>query len=228
MGNSRIKFALVNDANSVFAVEVCNQVNDLASYVNRALCVLVSNVGDTSNVSELETLSAAQNIPFRAIQTQKQTFGINCAYEQFENLGVDRWLALLGARIQTDLPIAVLDLGTANTCDLVVDNQHLGGWIAPGYSLMKESLLNNTQQVFGDDNNPTDLTIGENTQDCVSYGCLASQMGFVAMAEQYLSSRYQDYRIFITGGAQKTLTLNKNNKIIFHSNLVLQGLTRFI
>jgi type III pantothenate kinase len=134
----------------------------------------------------------------------------------------------LAAREITPLPVAVGDVGTANTCDIVVNNKHLGGWISPGFSIMRESLLNNTQQVFTDTKMPKGLDIGTTTEDCVSFGCLASQTGLVMMAQQYLSHRYEDYLVLITGGAQNSLSLQNNKNIVFFPNLVLRGLFRLI
>ena len=45
-------------------------------------------------------------------------------------MGVDRWLAILGAAKLTDKPFAVIDAGTAVTVDFVADGQHLGGRLA--------------------------------------------------------------------------------------------------
>ena len=72
------------------------------------------------------------------------------------------------------------------------------------------------------------MGIGNTTQDCVNFGCLASQTGFVVMAEQYLSNKYAAYFVLVTGGGQNTLSLQNNKKILFFSNLVLRGLFRLI
>ena len=228
IGNTQIKYALVNDISDLSNVKCCQHPEDLTSVISSVNQVVVSSVGHVTLVTELERLCERFNKPCQIIKTEADTLGIQCAYEKFQTLGVDRWLAILAAREITKLPVAVIDLGTANTCDIVVSNKHIGGWISPGFSVMRESLLNNTQDVFADTKLPEFLNLGKTTQDCVKYGCLASQTGFVMMAEQYLSNQYEDYFVLVTGGGQNSLSLQNNKKILFFRNLVLRGLFRLI
>jgi type III pantothenate kinase len=228
IGNTQIKYALVNELSDLSDVKSCQHIKDLVAYSSSVKQVVVSSVGHATLVDELEAVCEQAKIPFKKINTEANTLGVQCAYEKFQTLGVDRWLAILAAREITQLPVAVLDLGTANTCDIVVNNNHLGGWISPGFSIMRESLLKNTQQVFADTKMPKMLNIGNTTEDCVSFGCLASQAGFVMMAEQYLSNQYDDFFVLVTGGGQISLDLAKNKKILFFPNLVLRGLFRLI
>ena len=228
IGNTQIKYALVNEISDLSEVKRCQHIKDLVPYFSSVNQVIVSSVGHLTLVEQLENECERANIPFKKINTEANSLGIQCAYEKFQTLGVDRWLAILAAREITQLPVAVVDLGTANTCDIVVNNKHLGGWISPGFSIMRESLLKNTQQVFADTKMPKMLGIGNSTEDCVSFGCLASQAGFVMMAEQYLSSQYDDFYVLVTGGGQISLSLSENSKVLFFPNLVLRGLYRLI
>lgn len=228
IGNTQIKYALVNDIADLADVSYCQYTENLTSYISTVNQVLVSSVGHLSLVEELKSLCKCFDTPCKIIKPEAETLGVHCAYKKFQTFGVDRWLAVLAAREITELPVAVIDLGTANTCDIVINNIHIGGWISPGFSVMRESLLNNTQQIFADTNMPDILDIGNTTEDCVSYGCLASQTGFVMMAEQYLHYKYNDYFILVTGGGQKLLSLQNNKKILFFPNLVLRGLFRLI
>jgi type III pantothenate kinase len=229
IGNTQIKYSMVNDISDILNIECCPEIADLSFYISSVSEVLVSSVGHLSLLEEIKCLCEYFNKPYKIIHTEAETLGIQCAYEKFETLGVDRWLAILAAREITELPVAVIDLGTANTCDIVVENNHLGGWITPGFSIMRKSLLSNTQQVFADNNNiPVILDIGNTTENCVNYGCLASQAGFVMMAQQYLSNKYEDYFVLVTGGGQNSLILKENKKILSFPNLVIRGLFRLI
>ncbi|GAC39907.1 type III pantothenate kinase [Paraglaciecola psychrophila] len=228
IGNTQIKYALVSVISDVTAVNYCHQPEELAEFVRLADKVVVSSVGHLALVEDLKRLCEHLNTPCMVIKTAANSLGIQCAYEKYHTLGVDRWLAILAAREITQLPVAVIDLGTANTCDIVVNNKHIGGWIAPGFSVMRESLLNNTQQVFADTYIPDALDIGNTTEKCVSYGCLASQTGFVMLAEQFLANKYEDYFVLVTGGGQNSLVLGSSKKILFFPNLVLRGLFRLI
>jgi type III pantothenate kinase len=228
IGNTQIKYALVSDPSHLTDIRYCKKTEELTPFISLVEQVLVSSVGHVSRVAELKRWCEHHGKPCKIVHTEADTLGICCAYEKFQTLGVDRWLAILAAREITQLPVAIIDLGTANTCDIVVKHQHLGGWIAPGFSLMRESLLSNTQKVFADTTMPDILDLGNTTENCVSYGCLASQTGFVMLAEQYLQNKYEEYFVLITGGGQKSLSLAHNKKILFFPNLVLRGLFRLI
>ncbi|MCP3690402.1 MAG: type III pantothenate kinase, partial [Gammaproteobacteria bacterium] len=55
-------------------------------------------------------------------------------YSSPESMGVDRWLALLGAADVEQHDAIVVDAGSAITVDLLRgDGQHLGGAILPGF-----------------------------------------------------------------------------------------------
>ena len=143
IGNTQIKYALVNQIEDTNDIHYCQTVKALGEYIPVVDQILVSCVGDSCGIVSLTSLAEQCHTPIRFVQTQAEQFGVRCAYQNFSTLGVDRWLAVLAAEQETRLPCAVLDLGTANTCDILVDKQHHGGWIAPGFSLMRESLLIN-------------------------------------------------------------------------------------
>lgn len=228
IGNSRIKYELVCARSQNLSVLHCELIAELEPIIMGIKKVLVASVGKTLLVDELKSLCLKHRVECQSITTQAQQFGVNCAYQQYANLGVDRWLAILAARQITSLPVAILDFGTANTCDIIIDNQHVGGWIAPGFNMMKQGLLANTQQVFADSNQPVNLALGTSTPECVNLGCLAALQGFVMMAESYLVNRVEKYQILITGGDQHLLAELKQVNLHYFPNLVLMGLRRFI
>ena len=228
IGNSRIKYALACVGQNDFEVLHCELIAELATVIQSVKKVLVASVGKILLVEELQSLCQQHQVECQVIHTQAEIFNIKCAYAQYSNMGVDRWLALLAARKLTDLPVAVLDLGTANTCDIIIDNQHIGGWIAPGFQMMKQALTNNTQKVFSDNNVPFGLTLGTSTPECVNFGCLAALQGFVTMAETQLASRTENYQIMITGGDQSLFAQIKQPNLHYFPNLVLLGLSRFL
>lgn len=66
-------------------------------------------------------------------------------YEQPGQLGVDRWLAMIGAAEMVKSDCIVIDAGSAITLDLLrVDGQHLGGAILPGIN----TSLDRFKQIF--------------------------------------------------------------------------------
>ncbi|WP_166426187.1 type III pantothenate kinase [Paraglaciecola sp. 20A4] len=233
IGNSYIKSALVDVSGQVFsqplAIMRSDNVMVLKAHISQSQRVIVAAVGQGEQVARLRSLCAALDVPLTIVKTQAQAFGMHCAYSNYATLGIDRWLAVLaGRRLCQTRAYAVIDLGTANTCDLVLGNTHLGGWIAPGFSLMRDSLINNTELVFANDVFPDDLLLGEQTVDCVNMGCAAAVRGFIYAAEQKIAEVNSEYSVIITGGGQRMVRNNTPDYHFFHENLVLLGLLEYL
>ncbi len=83
------------------------------------------------------------------VSTRRHLAGVSTAYAQPWRLGVDRFVAVIGAHHRVPRrAVCVIDIGTAMTIDLVdATGQHLGGSIIPGPQLMVESLLKSTSGI---------------------------------------------------------------------------------
>ena len=83
----------------------------------------------------------------------REMSGVKNGYEEYERLGLDRWLAMLGGfHLASGGACLVLDFGTAVTADFVAgDGEHLGGFICPGMPLMRNQLRTHTRKIrYGD------------------------------------------------------------------------------
>ncbi len=68
------------------------------------------------------------------LETQPELGGVRNGYLDYRQLGVDRWLALLGAHAISHHDAIIIDAGSAITIDLLSQRQgHLGGAILPGF-----------------------------------------------------------------------------------------------
>ncbi|MFT5674689.1 MAG: type III pantothenate kinase [Paraglaciecola sp.] len=228
IGNSQIKYALLANSQTELEIETCLNIDGLDKAIRSCNKLVLSSVAHLQQVTEIEAMCEAHGKPLQIISTEAQTFGVRCAYKRYQSLGVDRWLAILAGRSITQLPLAVIHLGTANTCDFILENDHLGGWISPGFSVMRESLIANTQQVFGNSDYPTSLELGDSTEQCVNMGCVAAVQGYARMAEEQLALLGDDYRVIIAGGARDLLRDLDHKHILFRENLVLQGLALYL
>jgi len=75
------------------------------------------------------------NLKLHMLYSQVHCRGVVSAYPESTRLGVDRWLALMGAAEVTQQDAIVVDAGSAITLDLLrADGQHLGGAILPGFN----------------------------------------------------------------------------------------------
>ena len=74
--------------------------------------------------------------------------GVRCGYADPSSLGVDRWLAVVAAYHLYQTSLLIVDAGSAMTLDLVSeDGRHLGGYILPGLTLMRDALWRGTDRV---------------------------------------------------------------------------------
>lgn len=142
-------------------------------------------------------------------------------YAKPERLGVDRWLAMLGARSHFGGPVLVADAGTAFTIDLLnEDGQHQGGFIVPGLTLAQNALFQNTGRVrpFQDERSAGVIAPGQDTLGCVSSGV---QRQFLALLQSVMNE-YNDHRVFVSGGDGAWLAQQTNTG--FYPDLVFDGM----
>ncbi len=75
------------------------------------------------------------NLKLQRLSSKVHCRGVVSAYPESTRLGIDRWLALMGAAEVTQQNAIVIDAGSAITVDLLrADGQHLGGAILPGFN----------------------------------------------------------------------------------------------
>lgn len=118
------------------------------------------------------------------LRTPAQACGVVNAYAEPQRLGVDRFLAMVAARADGMAACVLAGVGTALTLDaLAADGRHLGGLIAPGPRLMRESLLGATAKVHTDHAGRV-LDAADNTTDAVASGCT---LAAVALIERFVT-----------------------------------------
>ena len=111
--------------------------------------MLISNVGGTriGDVAR-DAVAKTWEIEPQFVQSTRAAGGIRNSYAEPAQLGVDRWLAMIGSRSLEQGAICVVSVGTAMTIDGIdAGGRHLGGVIVPGPDLMVSSLLHNTSDI---------------------------------------------------------------------------------
>ncbi|WP_372438925.1 type III pantothenate kinase, partial [Pandoraea sputorum] len=127
-------------------------------------------------------------------------------YDEYERLGLDRWLALVAGYHLARRACLVIDLGTAVTSDFVdLTGLHLGGFICPGIPLMRNQLPTHTRRIRYDDAAAERALVGlgpgHSTAEAVERGCSLMLRGFVqAQLERARSYWGEHFDVFITGG----------------------------
>lgn len=161
-------------------------------------------------------------------QSTAAACGITNSYAQPATMGVDRWMAMIGARARASRAYCVADLGTATTLDAVdATGRHLGGLIVPGASLMAQSITSRAPGVFIDDSARA-VPWADNTQDAVYSGAAWSVADLVLGFRRRLRRHLNDDSVPLLvcgGGAVDMLQLVADPSGVHHCpNLVLEGL----
>lgn len=159
------------------------------------------------------------------VRSQAEQAGLRNGYREPERLGVDRWMALLGAWHACGGPACIIDAGTALTIDaLDADGRHLGGLIMPGVELMRRSLFANTRGIAEDAPGEAAL-LGRDTAAAVTGGTLFAAVAgverVVADLQQALGPALQ---LVLTGGEATRLLPLLRGAYRHDPDLVLRGL----
>jgi type III pantothenate kinase len=169
-------------------------------------CRLVS-VRTTEETGALTSLlTSAYGISVVCAAPSRKMSGVRNGYEEYERLGLDRWLAMLGGFHLASGACLVLDFGTAVTADFIDrDGEHLGGFICPGMPLMRNQLRTHTRNIrYGDiaaERALESFAPGRTTVEAVERGCSLMLRGFVLTQLEMARSYWgEDFVVFLTGG----------------------------
>ncbi len=198
----------------------------LWSDLKRPSQVMIANVAGAAMATALRDWikQAWQLEPWFAM-TAATGFGVSNAYAIPAQMGVDRWVAMIGARAKLGHSCCIVDCGTAVTVDaLTAEGQHLGGVIFPGVRLMREALYRDTRQIPAEDQGqPT--VFGRSTRDCVwggtTHAVAAAIDGIAERMEEKLPGETQR---LLTGGDADLLLPYLRGRYRLEPELIFQGL----
>ena len=159
------------------------------------------------------------------VKTTDYAFGVTNGYQHPIQLGVDRWLALIGAyHLKLKTIQCIVDCGTAITIDMIDSSgNHQGGVIIPGLSTMRRLLSNNTHGIhhsYHDTVGTAFTLLAHDTQKGVDLGAMYAALGLI----DYLLSRSEKSALILTGGDAPLLLDRIERPYYYIPELVLQGL----
>lgn len=240
-GNTRCKWALFDPKASMVADG--NWVNEeladqaLPSSWHEAKRIVVSNVAGMAASRPLLGLFQQLQAPVHWAHASHAAAGVINGYQPPEALGSDRWAALIAAWQHYQASCLVVSAGTALTVDMLSRNQQpagefVGGTISPGFRLMHQALLQNTEGIRTlpgiRSSAPT------NTGDALYTGISHAMAGSVLLQWQQMKTmpgNGTDTNIpcVLTGGdaellRQALLHVQPDLPVIIDASLVLRGL----
>lgn len=232
IGNTYIKWAVWNEAgisqtgSCEYSKQEPENVFAMWEDTRPEKRVIVACVaGESVENALINWMQAHWSVEPEFLRSTAKLGDVTSAYTEPSQFGVDRWAALLGARSLYDVPVCIIDAGTAITVDLLnAEGGHQGGRILPGLEMMREALLKGTAGIQQADGEP--VTFAINTADAVSSGTLhmlqAALIEICSSAGQCLGN---NMKIIITGGmSEQIMSLHGMPEMLHEPDLVLQGL----
>ena len=242
VGNSRLKWGVLEEGVIRRTGHISQQkireqgLTVLTSRLPRRVdTVLASNVAGTSFATRLSgVLGMHCNADVHFARADREACGVTNAYRQPRRLGVDRWVALIGAWAEAGAACLVVDAGTAVTLDALDDDgRHLGGQILPGVALMAQSLAARTSDIpamqrrAASQERSVDM-FAKSTAAAVGHGAMNAVVGAIERAAQVLQEGGMDVSIFLTGGDASRILKSLGEEPLHRPHLVLQGLARLL
>lgn len=235
LGNSRIKWARMEGgrlkpgryAERREPLEVL--LDELWSAIELPSAVMISSVASSAVDASIERW-IVDHWGFRPdwFRSRPETLGLLNGYRDSEQLGSDRWAALIGARSLLAGPVAVIDCGTAVTLDVLDgDNRHLGGLILPGLELAQRSLLTGTASIREAGASFTGL-LGRSTAQCVVNGTSLGLVGALERCMGDVEESVNGVAWLATGGSWPQLSSRIRKTVRYDPDLVLKGLARVL
>ena len=231
-GNSYIKWRLMDAQNNLLqrggkasGAEIISFFSG-AEFLHKIRSLQITNVSNNELEHDICNLFE-EKVPecriFRACSKSNMS-GVKFIYDDVTRLGVDRCLAMIAAYNKKNKGVLVVDCGSAMTADIVLDGgNHAGGYIFPGFSLLKRSLLGGTSRVLVEFDVAESYGLGKNTEECVGNGVRlmmkSTLQGLIEIARQY-----EVYDLVMTGGDGELALSLIDGEGEYDADLVFKGL----
>lgn len=228
-GNSYIKWGLSRDnrwlrQGNVYFDEILSLENEFIN-LPEPITIFISHVGREITRKHLHELLSPWSTKVIWIRASSYLCGVSNNYFNPDQLGSDRWAALVAAWNIHHHTCLVINVGTAVTVDALSESgKFLGGIILPGKHLMLQSLQAGTQL------KNTEIGIYENfpvsTGNAVQTGVMHCLIGAIERMHQVFTLQLNQPVIncIISGGGASSLIPLIKFPLLVIDNLVLEGL----
>lgn len=181
----------------------------------------VAPAADTNSV--IEWCQQQWRCPVQRFLAQTSAVGVLNAYPRPQDLGSDRWMALIAAHQSRPGASCIIDAGSAITIDLLnADGRHQGGYISPGYRAMLSTLQANTDLTPPDHSHEYRPQPGHSTADCIRSGISSALIGLIDNVYRHFDNGHS--QLILTGGDAPLLLPQLPNTTLHLPKLVLTGI----
>ena len=160
------------------------------------------------------------------VRGQKEQCGVTNSYDNPEQLGPDRWAALIGAHAVDAGDCVVVCMGTATTIDALTGTGiFLGGMILPGIDMMRASLAERTARLGPEQGEL--VAFPHATSDAITTGVIRATCGAIGcLIDEMRLAGYENVAVVSTGGAATAFSSACKHSMMYSDKLVLRGLVR--
>jgi len=234
LGNSRLKAARLHDDGRLGEVIALGHdesgfaaaLHGLLRGQGRGDSACLASVGSPAlTATVIEALIAHFRLVSLA-RTLPRLAGVEIAYAEPARLGVDRFLALLGAHARRPARQLVVGVGTALTLDLLeADGRHRGGLIAPSPRLMRQALHRAAAQLPAEGGQV--LAFAADTDDALASGCDGAAIALIERSLRLACADGQAAPALLLHGGGAEALLAQLPQAAHAPSLVLEGLARW-
>lgn len=233
LGNTRLKAAPLEAPGRIGPVQAFEHDGTrLATGWDAALparigsAVVASVVSTPLRTSLLDAL-ARRCGRISVARTLPRCDGVRIAYARPGRLGVDRFLALLGAHARGAGPWLLVGVGTALTVDLLdAEGLHRGGRIAPSPALMRQALHARAPHLPA--NGGAHVVFAGDTADALASGCEGAALALVQASHDAAGALLGAAPTVLVHGGGGQALLERIPQARAAPTLVLEGLARWL
>lgn len=186
--------------------------------------IVISNVAGSAVQKQLAAALAGFAGAPQWLAGASAQCGVTSGYADPSALGSDRWASLIAAWHLTGKACVVVNVGTTMTVDaLSGEGAFLGGFIVPGFELMRDALARDTANLAARAGQFSYFP--DNTGDAIASGAINALAGAVERMIAYLAkSAGAAPQVVLSGGGAALVEGRIGGSVTVVDNLVLEGL----
>ncbi len=234
VGNTRVKSAIFTGDH--WEILFSGKMQDTVSFNDfcRALPDNINEIRIASVISDF--IENRRPLFYGKTIRQVTVSGINPRYLDYhtiDTLGIDRFLACLGACHHSREAVVVVDAGTACTIDFMDQNRVFhGGYISPGLSVREKGLREYASSLPEVPRELPELWPGKSTREAIQWGVTGGFINEIRAAIQNYKRQFGDLQVWLTGGDAEIIDrfmpipCQRNEHLVFEGMRVYPSVER--